>query len=695
MSNETNKKKNKGEKKTRPMKSFFGLQHWIGVSVFLVLYDMLAVSVAYFAALWFRFDCMFSHIPDYYLDAWIKFTPIYVIVCIICFYFLRLYKSIWRFASYNELLRTILASGITAIIHIVGITVFFKRMPISYYFIGAVLQFGLVLSIRFSYRFVLLLRRETGIGVKRSEESGNVMIIGAGAAGQMILRDVNRAKELGDKVVCLIDDNPNKWRRYIDGVPVVGGRDTILENVEKYKVNKIYIAIPSASMSERRDILNICQETDCELKNLPGMYQLVKGDVTVSNLKNVSIEDLLGRDTIKVDMNEVFDFIHEKTVLVTGGGGSIGSELCRQVADHHPKRLIIFDVYENNAYAIQLELKEKHPELDFVVLIGSVRDSRKMFQVFDRYRPDIVYHAAAHKHVPLMEDSPCEAIKNNAIGTYKTAYAAMVHGCQRFVLISTDKAVNPTNVMGASKRLCEMVIQSFDAKIKAGKADEIPQLFTHLVKSGSGREKLDVNKNAKLFQNIKTEFVAVRFGNVLGSNGSVIPIFKKQIENGGPVTVTHPDIIRYFMTIPEAVSLVLLAGTKAKGGEIFVLDMGSPVKIDTLARNLIRLSGLKPDEDIKIEYTGLRPGEKLFEEKLMAEEGITATENDKIHIGKPIKFDTDKFLDELDNLMEAAYANRSDIKQLVAGMVSTYHQEGVDALSSETYKKMIERIQEN
>lgn len=695
MSNEVDEKKNNNVKKTRPMKSFFGLKHWIGVSIFLVLYDMLAVSVAYFAALWFRFDCMFSHIPEHYLDAWIKFTPIYIVICIICFYFLRLYKSIWRFASYNELLRTILASGITAIIHIIGITVFLQRMPISYYFIGAVLQFGLVLSIRFSYRFVLLLRRETGIGVARSENAGNVMIIGAGSAGQMILRDVNRAKELGDKVVCLIDDNPNKWRRYIDGVPVVGGRDTILENVEKYKVNKIYIAIPSASMSERRDILNICQETNCELKNLPGMYQLVKGEVSVSNLKNVSIEDLLGRDTIKVDMNEVFDFIHEKTVLVTGGGGSIGSELCRQVADHHPKRLIIFDVYENNAYSIQLELKEKHPELDLVVLIGSVRDSRKMFQVFDKYRPDIVYHAAAHKHVPLMEDSPCEAIKNNAIGTYKTAYAAMVHGCRRFVLISTDKAVNPTNIMGASKRLCEMVIQSFDAKIKAGKAAEIPQLFTHLVKSNSGKEKLDVNKNSELFKNIKTEFVAVRFGNVLGSNGSVIPIFKKQIENGGPVTVTHPDIIRYFMTIPEAVSLVLLAGTKAKGGEIFVLDMGSPVKIDTLARNLIRLSGLKPDEDIKIEYTGLRPGEKLFEEKLMAEEGITATENDKIHIGKPIKFDTDKFLDELDNLMEAAYANRSDIKQLVAGMVSTYHQEGVDALSSETYKKMIESIQEN
>lgn len=695
MSNEVDEKMNNNVKKTRPMKSFFGLKHWIGVSIFLVLYDMMAVSVAYFAALWFRFDCMFSHIPEYYLKAWIKFAPIYIVICIICFYFLRLYKSIWRFASYNELLRTILASGITAIIHIIGITVIFQRMPISYYFIGAVLQFGFVLSIRFSYRFVLLLRRETGIGVARSENAGNVMIIGAGSAGQMILRDVNRAKELGDKVVCLIDDNPNKWRRYIDGVPVVGGRDTILENVEKYKVNKIYIAIPSASMSERRDILNICQETDCELKNLPGMYQLVKGDVTVSNLKNVSIEDLLGRDTIKVDMNEVFDFIHEKTVLITGGGGSIGSELCRQVAEHHPKRLIIFDVYENNAYSIQLELKERHPELDLVVLIGSVRDSRKMFQVFDKYRPDIVYHAAAHKHVPLMEDSPCEAIKNNVIGTYKTAYAAMVHGCQRFVLISTDKAVNPTNIMGASKRLCEMVIQSFDAKIKAGKADEIPQLFTHLVKSGSGKEKLDVDKNSELFKNIKTEFVAVRFGNVLGSNGSVIPIFKKQIENGGPVTVTHPDIIRYFMTIPEAVSLVLLAGTKANGGEIFVLDMGSPVKIDTLARNLIRLSGLKPDEDIKIEYTGLRPGEKLYEEKLMAEEGITATENDKIHIGKPIRFDVDKFLDDLDDLMESAYSNRSDIKQLVAGMVSTYHQEGVEALSSETYKKMIESIQED
>ncbi|MBQ2030740.1 MAG: polysaccharide biosynthesis protein [Lachnospiraceae bacterium] len=386
--------------------------------------------------------------------------------------------------------------------------------------------------------------------------------------------------------------------------------------------------------------------------------------------------------------------MHGKTVLVTGGGGSIGSELCRQVADHHPKRLIIFDIYENNAYNIQLELKEKHPELDLVTLIGSVRDSRKMFQVFEQYKPDVVYHAAAHKHVPLMEDSPCEAIKNNAIGTYKTAYAAMVHGCQRFVLISTDKAVNPTNIMGASKRLCEMIIQSFDAKIKEGKAAEIPQLFTHYTKTRGGKEKLDLEANAEFFRNIRTEFVAVRFGNVLGSNGSVIPIFKKQIEKGGPVTVTHPDIIRYFMTIPEAVSLVLLAGTNARGGEIFVLDMGSPVKIDTLARNLIKLSGLKPDIDIKIEYTGLRPGEKLYEEKLLAEEGIRKTENEKIHIGCPLKFDIPQFLDDLDDLMDAAYANSRDIKRLVAGMVNTYHQEGVDAIRSETYRLLMKEVGE-
>ncbi len=649
------------------MRRFFGREHWIGISLFLAIYDIVAVSMSYFLALWLRFDCRYSIIPGEYLRAWKLFTPAYVVVSILLFYILRLYKSIWRFASYSELLRTIIASMITAVVHTVGITAMMRymketfvqshRMPLSYYIIGAIIQFCLVLGIRFAYRFILLIRTEARIG-KPKGAGANVMIIGAGAAGQMILRDINSAQEVGDRVVCIIDDNKNKQGRYIDGVPVVGGRDNIMEAVENYHVQKIFLAIPSA------------------------------------NLKNVSIEDLLGRDPIRVDMGEVFSFLHGKTVLVTGGGGSIGSELCRQVADHHPKRLIIFDIYENNAYNIQLELKEKHPELDLVTLIGSVRDSRKMFQVFEQYKPDVVYHAAAHKHVPLMEDSPCEAIKNNAIGTYKTAYAAMVHGCQRFVLISTDKAVNPTNIMGASKRLCEMIIQSFDAKIKEGKAAEIPQLFTHYTKTRGGKEKLDLEANAEFFRNIRTEFVAVRFGNVLGSNGSVIPIFKKQIEKGGPVTVTHPDIIRYFMTIPEAVSLVLLAGTNARGGEIFVLDMGSPVKIDTLARNLIKLSGLKPDVDIKIEYTGLRPGEKLYEEKLLAEEGIRKTENEKIHIGCPLKFDIPQFLDDLDDLMDAAYANSRDIKRLVAGMVNTYHQEGVDAIRSETYRLLMKEVGE-
>ena len=427
-------------------------------------------------------------------------------------------------------------------------------------------------------------------------------------------------------------------------------------------------------------------ETGCQLKQLPGMYQLVSGQVTVSQMKDVSVEDLLGREPIRADMEEVYSFINGKTVMVTGGGGSIGSELCRQIAAHHPKQLIIFEIYENNAYDIQLELKRKHPELDLVVLIGSVRDSRRVFQVFKQYRPQIVYHAAAHKHVPLMEDSPCESIKNNALGTYKTAYAAMVNGCDRFVLISTDKAVNPTNIMGASKRLCEMIIQSFDKKIKEKRVQDIPQLFTHV-----GYENADKDGTGEVWKHVHTEFVAVRFGNVLGSNGSVIPLFRKQIAEGGPVTVTHPDIIRYFMTIPEAVSLVMLAGTYAKGGEIFVLDMGSPVKIESLARNLIRQSGFKPDVDIKIVYTGLRPGEKLYEEKLMAEEGLQKTDNELIHIGRPIAFDEDQFLKKLGLLMDAAYENRRDIRGLVAGMVNTYHPADVEPipLEGETEKRKV------
>lgn len=483
----------------------------------------------------------------------------------------------------------------------------------------------------------------------------------------MIFRDIRSARETNEKVACFIDDNPNKWGRYIDNVPVFGGRENIMEAVAKFGIEKIYAAIPSAKPEDKREILRICNETGCELMNLPGMYQLYTGEVSVSKMKPVQIEDLLGRDPIKTDMDEVFQYITGKVVLVTGVG-SIGSELARQIAAHNPKHLILFDIYENNAYDIQQELRKKYPDLKLDTIIGSVRDSRKIFKVFDEYRPEIVYHAAAHKHVPLMEDSPCEAIKNNAMGTYKTAYAAMAHGCKRFVLISTDKAVNPTNIMGASKRLCEMIIQAFDYKIKEGKANEIPQLFTH------GMDDVIVDpKVTEGLKNAQTEFVAVRFGNVLGSNGSVIPLFKKQIEAGGPVTVTHPDIIRYFMTIPEAVSLVLLAGTYAKGGEIFVLDMGEPVKIDTLARNLIRLSGYKPDVDIKIVYSGLRPGEKLYEEKLMAEEGLKKTKNDLIHIGCPIPFDVEEFLQELDGLLEAAYKNRDDMKESVEKVVTTYH----------------------
>lgn len=643
--------------------------HWKVITFLLMLYDVVAVTGAYFLALWLRFDVSFSKIGPKYFNAWMKFAPIYAVFCIVIFWVLKLYQSIWRFASYSELIRVFQSSAITAVFHGIAITVLFQRMPISYYIMGAIIQFILIIGIRFSYRFTLLLKGS------RSADKVNgkrIMMIGAGNSGQMLLRDINRAKEIGDKVVCFIDDNPNKWNRYIDGVPVVGGRDCILEMVDKFDVQKIYLALPSATAEQRRDIINICKETDCEMKNLPGMYQFVLGEVSVSNMKKVSVEDLLGREPIKADMRGVFAFISGKSVLVTGGGGSIGSELCRQIAAHQPRQLIIFDVYENNAYEIQQELKDKYPKLNLVTLIGSVRDSRRLFGVFEEYRPQIVYHAAAHKHVPLMEDSPNEAIKNNAIGTYKTAYAAMVHGCERFVLISTDKAVNPTNIMGASKRLCEMIIQSFDAKIKAGKADEIPQLFTH-----TGYENADKDGTGRVFQNIKTEFVAVRFGNVLGSNGSVIPLFRKMIENGGPVKVTHPDIIRYFMTIPEAVSLVMLAGTYAHGGEIFVLDMGSPVKIADLAKNMIRLSGYKPDIDIKIEYTGLRPGEKLYEEKLMAEEGLEKTENDLIHIGQPITFDTDQFLEQLAELMRDSYSNKKDIRERVMKMVSTYHPDGV------------------
>lgn len=627
------------------------------MSILLAVYDIMAVNVSYFLALLFRFDGFFSQIPDYYVRAYVKFIPIYTILCLVIFYASKMYQSVWQYASFNELAHTFIGSTVASLLHILLITVIYYRMPISYYLWGSCFQMILLVAARFSYRFLLLEIRR----VRSSDGSHNVMVIGAGGAGQTIIRSIVRNRLSGDKVVCIIDDNPNKWNRYIDGIPIVGGRDDIMYFVEKYDIDKIYIAIPSASKENKRDIINICSETNCVLKNLPDFYQYANTDINIGSLRDVSVEDLLGREPLRTDMSDVFEMIKGKTILVTGGGGSIGSELCRQIAAHQPERLIIFDIYENNAYAIQQELREKYPEMELTVLIGSVRDSRRLEYVFKKYHPDIVYHAAAHKHVPLMEDSPCEAIKNNVVGTYKTAYAAMINNCKRFVLISTDKAVNPTNIMGASKRLCEMVIQAFDRCVKNGDMSSISTLHIHPRAAAAEPE-----------GKLRTEFVAVRFGNVLGSNGSVVPLFKQQIERGGPLTVTHPDIVRYFMTIPEAVSLVLLAGAYAHGGEIFVLDMGSPVKIDTLARNLIKLSGLVPDVDIKIEYTGLRPGEKLYEEKLMAEEGLKRTPNKLIHIGNPIPFDTAEFRAQLEELMTAAYDNDDDIRTIVEKMVPTY-----------------------
>ena len=660
------------------------IEHWQVVSMALAGYDAIAIILAFFLALWFRFDCRYSMIPKEYLGRYVKFIGIYVIFSLLVFWCMHLYNSIWRFASYNELIRMVFATGISFVFHCAGMRIFFGRMPISYYFFGILVQFGMTLAVRFAYRFVLL-ERDKRRTTEELAKAKKVLLIGGGKAGRIILRDIKTAKELKDIVCCIIDDNPNKWGRYIEGVQIVGGRDDIMSCVERYKIDKIVLAIPSATAQEKRDILNICKETGCELKNLPGVYQFLTGEVKVSALRDVAVEELLGRDPIKVNMEEIHAFINGKTVMVTGGGGSIGSGLCRQIASYNPKQLIVFDIYENNAYDIQQELKKKYPKLDLVVLIGSIRDSRRINAVFETYKPDVVYHAAAHKHVPLMEDSPCESIKNNAIGTYKTAYAAMMNGCQRFVLISTDKAVNPTNIMGASKRLCEMIIQSFDRMIKEGTPEKLPILYAHADDEDGAMVKQGIPKN------LKTEFVAVRFGNVLGSNGSVIPLFKKQIAAGGPVTVTHPDIIRYFMTIPEAVSLVLQAGTYAHGGEIFVLDMGSPVKIDTLARNLIKLSGMKPDIDIKVEYTGLRPGEKLYEEKLMAEEGLKKTRNELIHIGCPIPFEVETFLKELQTLMDMAYTNAEDIREKVAEVVTTYHPAGEHGSEKkgEVYEKLL------
>lgn len=663
-------------------KGVMGLEHWKVIVLYLLIYDIVTINLSYFIGLWLRFDLQYSKIPSEYLMAFIKFAPFYTAFSIIVFYMMHMYNSLWRFASFNELTSIMMATVVTGTAHVVGITLFVRRMPIAYYVFGICAQFIFTTGIRFGYRFVNLERAKREKAEKSAHVKHHVMVIGAGAAGMTVLRELHNSRELTSRACCVIDDNPNKWNRFIEGTPIVGGRDTILENVEKYDIDTIMLTMPSASAKDKRDIINICKETNCELKSLPGIYQLANGEVLLSKMKSVAIEDLLGRDQIKVDMAEIFNQLKGKTILVTGGGGSIGSELCRQIAAHEPKQLIIFDVYENNAYEIEQELRRKYKDrLNLVVLIGTVRDTRRIDMVFEKFRPDIVYHAAAHKHVPLMETSPNEAIKNNVVGTYKTAYAALKYGAQKFVLISTDKAVNPTNIMGASKRLCEMVIQSMDVISRTGKKNLLPLLHAHRdvddpmdrADVGGGN---DVRENTVSKAKNRTQFVAVRFGNVLGSNGSVIPLFKKQIEAGGPVTVTHPDIVRYFMTIPEAVSLVLQAGTYAAGGEIFVLDMGEPVKIDSLARNLIKLSGFEPDVDIKISYSGLRPGEKLYEEKLMAEEGLKKTDNDLIHIGQPIPFDTEKFLGQLETLAAESYENSDHIVELVESIVTTFHPVG-------------------
>lgn len=601
--------------------------------VMLVLLDIIFLNTSSFMALWIRFNMHISEIPPEYADSVKELVVVNTIVTIIIFALFRLYTSLWRFASIKELVYVIEACGASVLFNILAYYLTYREIYRSYFPLYVVSLFLLTCLSRFTYRLVRLLYH----GNVHGRHVRNTMIIGAGEACNVVMKELELSMELDAKICCVIDDNTRKQGTYIHGVKVVGGRDVILKYAEKYCVNEIIVAIPSADKRERQKILEICQKVpDCELKILPGVYQLVNGDVCVSRLRNVEIEDLLGREPIRITSEKIGIYVSDKVVLVTGGGGSIGSELCRQIAANGVRQLIIFDIYENNAYDIQQELKAKWPNLDLIVLIGSVRNGRKLNSVFARYRPDIVYHAAAHKHVPLMEDSPNEAIKNNVFGTYKVALAADRYKVEKFVLISTDKAVNPTNIMGASKRMCEMIIQVFNRRSK-------------------------------------TEYVAVRFGNVLGSNGSVIPLFKKQIEAGGPVTVTHPDIIRYFMTIPEAVSLVLEAGASARGGEIFVLDMGQPVRIVDLAKNLIRLSGYTLGVDIEIQYTGLRPGEKLYEELLMAEEGLQNTENEKIHIGKPIEFDEEEFLKDLQDLYREAYGETECMKDIVHKIIPTYH----------------------
>ncbi len=601
----------------------------------LILYDIMSVILSCALALLIRYEFHIAEVPEYFYVPVMRAMPLLVAATIAIFWFLKLYNSLWAFAGETELQNLVIAcvlSGVAGVIILPFFKIEQQAVPQSFHFMYVFLLITLTFISRFSYRFLRSMKHRNA----NKNNSVSVMVIGAGEAGNIIIKEILNSHYSTMNLKCIIDDSQEKWGRYIQGIKVVGGRDRILEAAAEYDIDEIIIAIPSLSRQKLAGLLDICKETKCRLQVLPAIYQLVNGEVSVSKLRNVEVEDLLGREPVRVDMDSILGYVQGKTVLITGGGGSIGSELCRQIAAHHPGQLIIVDIYENNAYDIQQELKKTHPEMKLTVLIASVRNAERLNWIFKNYRPDIVYHAAAHKHVPLMEDSPCEAVKNNVFGTFNTAMAAALYHTQRFVMISTDKAVNPTNIMGASKRICEMIVQAFNS--------EYPD----------------------------TNFVAVRFGNVLGSNGSVIPLFKKQIAAGGPVTVTDPNIIRYFMTIPEAVSLVLQAGAYAKGGEIFVLDMGKPVRILDLAENLIKLSGYKVGEDIRIEFTGLRPGEKLYEEMLMDEEGLRDTANSQIHIGKPLDIDRDRFFSQLIELKKAAYVESPDIREYVKAIVPTY-----------------------
>lgn len=602
--------------------------------IFLVITDIILINGSVFLSLIMRFEINIASVPEEYIQKYIVNVIPFTIVTLIIFWCFRMYHSLWQYASIAELYKIVEACVVAELAHLCVTSFMGWMLPRSCYFTSGVFLIVAMSASRFMYRLLRQLINE----YRHTSEQVKIMIIGAGEATSVLMREISNSRYLDNsKVVCIIDDDLGKVGKYIRGVKIVGTRDHIKEYARYYDIDEIIFAIPSASTKDKREILNICKETSCNLKILPGVYQMVDGEINIKDLRNVDVLDLLGRDPVKVDIESIMGYVKDKTVLVTGGGGSIGSELCRQIVSHKPKCLVIFDIYENNAYDIQQELKIKYPDANVVTLIGSIRNTSRLESVFEQYKPDIVYHAAAHKHVPLMEVSPNEAIKNNVVGTWNVAKMADKYGVKKFVMISTDKAVNPTNVMGATKRICEMIIQSFNEKSK-------------------------------------TDFVAVRFGNVLGSNGSVIPLFKRQIEAGGPVTVTHPDIIRYFMTIPEAVSLVLQAGAYAKGGEIFILDMGEPVKIDDLAKNLIRLSGYTLGVDMEIKYTGLRPGEKLYEELLMNEEGMQDTDNKLIHIGRPIEFDKEHFYEKLEELKEMAYAEDSaDIRKKIMEVVDTYH----------------------